>query len=172
MSCFWREWQGSSSPPSSEPGHRAGSIRAAGSLKSGLALTPGSDPESASSFLRGASSWRSGHPVCGPWRSAARNWRWPCPPRRTQQARTPGRPVRAKLGHAKFLVRSDSAFFAACRAAPGHAPNSMGMHSPVKVAPPSCSQLAIVSPSGWLLLLVPAVTRQKCPAGGGRDAPG
>ena len=28
-------------------------IRAAGSLKSGLALTPGSDPESASSFLRG-----------------------------------------------------------------------------------------------------------------------
>jgi len=28
-------------------------IRAAGSLKSGLALTPGSDPETASSFLRG-----------------------------------------------------------------------------------------------------------------------
>ncbi len=28
-------------------------IRAAGSLKSGLALAPGSDPESASSFLRG-----------------------------------------------------------------------------------------------------------------------
>ena len=28
-------------------------IRAAGSLKSGLALTPGSDPDTASSFLRG-----------------------------------------------------------------------------------------------------------------------
>ncbi len=77
-------------------------IRAAGSLKCRLALTPGSDPESASSFLRGASSWRSGHPVCGPWRSAARNWRWPCPPRRTQQARTPGWPVRAKLCLALF----------------------------------------------------------------------
>jgi hypothetical protein len=44
-------------------------VRAAGSLKSGLALAPGSDPESVSSFLRGAWSERSGHPVCGPWRS-------------------------------------------------------------------------------------------------------
>jgi hypothetical protein len=97
-------------------------IRAAGSLKSGPALTPGSDPESASSSLRGASFWRSGHPVCGPWRSAARNWRWPCPPRRTQQARTPGRPVRSKLDHAKSLVRFDSALFATCRATPAYAP--------------------------------------------------
>ena len=97
-------------------------IRAAGSLKSGLALTPGSDPESASSFLRGASSWRPGHPVCGPWRSAAGNWRWPRPPRRTQQARTPGRPVRSKLCHAKFVVRLDSALFATCRATPAYAP--------------------------------------------------
>jgi hypothetical protein len=56
-------------------------IRAAGSLKGGLALAPGSDPESASSLPRGASSWRPGHPVCGPWRSAARNWRWPRPTR-------------------------------------------------------------------------------------------
>ena len=91
-------------------------IRAAGSSKSRLALAPGSDPESASSFLRGASSWRPGHPVCGPRRSAARNWRWPRPPRRTHQARTPGRPVRLELCHALFLVRSDSAFFEACRA--------------------------------------------------------
>ena len=92
-------------------------IRAAGSLKSGLALTPGSDPESASSFLRGASSWRPGHPVCGPRRSVARNWRWPCPPRQTQKARTPGRPVRAQLCHALCLVRPDSASFGACRVA-------------------------------------------------------
>ena len=67
-------------------------IRAAGSLKSGLALAPGSDPESASSSLRGASTWRSGHPVCGPWRSVARNWRWPRPPRRAQPARRLGGP--------------------------------------------------------------------------------
>ena len=91
-------------------------IRAAGSLKSGLALAPGSDPESASSSLRGASTWRSGHPVCGPWRSVARNWRWPRPPRRAQPARAPGRPVRSKLCHAQLLARFDSAFFATCRA--------------------------------------------------------
>jgi hypothetical protein len=97
-------------------------IRAAGSLKSGPALTPGSDPESASSSLRGTSFWRSGHPVCGPWLSAARNWRWPCPPRQTREARTPGRPVRAQLCHALFLVRPDSALFAACRATPAYAP--------------------------------------------------
>ena len=87
--------------------------RAAGSSISRLALTPGSDPESASSFLRGASSQRPGHPVRGPWWSAARNWRWPYPPRRTQRARTPGRHVRTQLGHAIFLARSHSAFFEA-----------------------------------------------------------
>jgi len=38
-------------------------VQAVGSLTSGLALTPGSDPGFASSSLRGASSWRSGHPV-------------------------------------------------------------------------------------------------------------
>jgi hypothetical protein len=97
-------------------------IRAAGSLKSGPALAPGSDPESASSFLRGASSWRSGHPVCGPWRSAAMNWRWPCPPRRTQQTRTPGRLARSKLHHAKSLVRFNSVFLATRRATPAYAP--------------------------------------------------
>jgi hypothetical protein len=112
-------------------------IRAAGSLKSGPALTPGSDPESASSFLRGASSWRSGHPVCGPWRSVAGNWRWPCPPRRTQEARTPGRPVRSQLCHAKFPVRLDSTLFATCRATPAYAPiMSYPMQSPA--AMPFC----------------------------------
>ena len=119
-------------------------IRAAGSLKSGLALTPGSDPESASSFLRGASSWWSGHPVCGPWRTAARNWRWPCPPRRTQQARTPGRPVRAKRGHATFLARSDSAFFAACRAALEYAPAPKQPQSSLHLAVSICSKMASI----------------------------
>jgi hypothetical protein len=92
-------------------------VQAAGSLIRGLTLTPGSDPEPASSFLRGASSRRSGHPVCGPWRSAARNWRWPRLSCEAQKARTPGRPVRAELGDAMFLARSDSAFFIACRVA-------------------------------------------------------
>ena len=36
-------------------------------------------------------------------------------PRRIQQVRTPGWPVRAKLCHAIVLARSDSALFAACR---------------------------------------------------------
>ena len=113
-------------------------VRAAGSLKSGLALAPGSDPESASSFPRGASSWRPGHPVCGARRSVARNWRWPCPPRRTQQARTPGRPVRAQLCHASFLVRLDSAFFAACRAMLAYAPAE-----PYSPQPPRTAVLVI-----------------------------
>ena len=111
-----------SSPPLRSLASSCTAAQAAGSLFNGLALTPGSDPESASSFLRGASSWRPGHPVCGPWRSAARNWRWPCPPRRTQRARTPDRPVRAKLGHTIYLSRSDSAFFATCRVALEYAP--------------------------------------------------
>ena len=99
-------------------------------MKSGLALAPGSDPESASSFLRRASSWRPGHPVCGPWRSNARNWRWPCPPRQTRQARTPGRPVRAKLGHATTWVRPDSAHFTARRAAFACAISSSNQRAP------------------------------------------
>ena len=48
-------------------------------------------------------------------------------PRRTQQARTPGWPVSAKLCHAIFMTRSDSAFFTACRAALLYA------HSPTPV---------------------------------------
>jgi hypothetical protein len=111
-----------SNPPLRSQAASCKAAQAAGSLKCGLALTPGSDPESASSFLRGASSRRPGHPVCGPWRSVARNWRWPCPPRWTQEARTPDRPVRAKLGHAIFLARSDSAFFVTCRVALEYAP--------------------------------------------------
>ena len=59
--------------------------------------------------------------ICGPRRSAARNWRWPCPSRRTRQTRTPGRHVRSNLRHAKFLVRFDSALFETCRAAPAYA---------------------------------------------------
>ena len=46
-------------------------VRAASFLKSGLALTPGSDPESASRFLRGASSQRPGQPTCL-WPAAVR----------------------------------------------------------------------------------------------------
>jgi hypothetical protein len=144
VSCIWREGAGNVQPTLERARPSCWVIRAAGSLISGLALTPGSDPESASSFLRGASSWRSGHPVCGPWRSAARNWRWPCPPRRTQQARTPGRPVRAKLGHAIFLARSDSAFFAACRAALEYAPATKRPQSSLHLAVSICSKLASI----------------------------
>ena len=51
--------------------HWCGIVRAAGFLKSGLALARGSGPESAGGFLRGALTCRPGHPVCGLWRSAA-----------------------------------------------------------------------------------------------------
>ncbi len=115
-------------------------------------MTPGSDPESASSFLRGASPRRSGHPVCGPWRSAARNWRWPCPARRTQQARTPRWPVRAKLGHAILLARSDSAFFEPCRAAIEYARAPKQPQSPLYLAVPICSKLA------WIQWSVPVAS--------------
>jgi hypothetical protein len=92
-------------------------IQSFGSLRSGLALAPGSGPESTRSFLQGASPRPSGHPVCGPSQSAARNWRSPSPPRRTQEARTPGRPERTQPCHVLYLVRSDAAFFATYRAA-------------------------------------------------------
>jgi len=69
-----------SSPPLSKPASRS-VTQAAGSLISGLALAPGPDPESASSSLRGASSWRSGHPVVARGGLRRVNWRWLCPPR-------------------------------------------------------------------------------------------
>jgi hypothetical protein len=47
-------------------GHSSGRF-----LEERAGVAPGPDPECASSSLRGASFWRSGHPVCGPWRSAA-----------------------------------------------------------------------------------------------------
>ena len=132
-----------SSPPLRSHAPCCTAVQAAGSLISGLTLTPGSDPEPASSFLREASSLRSGHPVCGPWRSAARNWRWPCPSCRTQQVRTPGRPVRDELGHAKFLARSDSASIAACRAAFVVCTRFTACTSRPRLAPPSCSELEL-----------------------------
>jgi hypothetical protein len=58
-------------------------VQAVSFLKIGLALAPGPDPESASSFLRGASSWQTGHPVCGPWRSVSGSRRWPRTPRQS-----------------------------------------------------------------------------------------
>ena len=62
----------------------------------------------------------------------------------TQQARTPGRPVRAKLCHAIFLARSDSAFFAACRAAWVYAPGPKHPTSRRHLALSICSKLASI----------------------------
>jgi hypothetical protein len=134
-----------SSPPSRSLAPSCRVAQAAGSSFSGLALTPGSDPEPASSFLREASSRRSGHPVCGPWRSAAKNWRWPRLSCQAQQARTPGRPVRAKRGHATLLARSDSAFFIACRGAFVVCPGFSAHTYRPGLAPPYCSKLDLNS---------------------------
>jgi hypothetical protein len=83
---------------------------------SGLALAPGSDPETASSSLRGASSWRTGHPVVARGGLRRVNWRWPQPPRPAHDRRLPGQPVRTNLRHAKVWIRLRSARFTACRA--------------------------------------------------------
>jgi len=104
-------------------------------------------PRSASSSLRGASSWRLGHPVVARGSLQRANWRWSRPPRLAHRARTPGRPVHAKLGHATCRVRLDSAHFAACRAAPPCAPISHHLARPSCVSPSSCSKLTPTSRS-------------------------
>jgi len=68
--------------PTLEPAKRScRAVQAAGSLNSRLALTPGPDPDSASSSLWGASSWRPGHPVAARGGPLWVNWRWPYPVR-------------------------------------------------------------------------------------------
>ena len=117
-------------------------FQAAGSFVSGLALAPGPGPGSASSSLRGASSWRPGHPVAARGSSRRANWRWSHPPRPAHRARTPGRPVRATPRHATCRVRPDSAHFDACRAAPFYAPTVPDVACPPWAAPSSRSELA------------------------------
>ena len=119
--------------------------QAAGSFVSGLALAPGPGPGSASSSLRGALPWRPDHPTVARGSSQQANWRWFRPPRLAHRAQTPGRPVRAKLDHATLRVRPDSTRFDACRAAPLCAPTSLDMDNPLRVAPCSCSKLALNS---------------------------
>src|ERR1017187_5856356 len=129
--------------------------QAAGSFVSGLALAPGPGPGSASSSLRGALPWRPDHPTVARGSSQQANWRWFRPPRLAHRAQTPGRPVRAKLDHVTLRVRPDSTRFDACRAAPLCAPTSLDMDNPLRVAPCSCSKLALnscaVSAEGLLI---------------------
>ena len=115
MSCIRREGQGSSSPPSSDPVHRAGFVRAAGSLKSGLALAPGPDPESASSFLRGL---RLGGLVTlfvargGPRRGIGGGPDHHAGLKKLERLADPSVPSYATQ---YCMARPDSAFFATCR---------------------------------------------------------
>ena len=83
----------------------------AGSFVSGLALAPGPGPDSQAAPREGLCvggltilRW----PVIS---SQQTNWRWSPPSHRAHLAQTPGRPVRAKLGHATCRVRRDSARF-------------------------------------------------------------
>ena len=108
-------------------------------------MAPGPGPGSASSSLRGALPWRPDHPTVARGSSQQANWRWFRPPRLAHRAQTPGRPVRAKLDHATLRVRPDSTRFDACRAAPLCAPTSLDMDNPLRVAPCSCSKLALNS---------------------------
>ena len=130
--------------------------QAVGSFVSGIALAPGPGLEPASSSLRGALLWRLAIlAVRGCSRQA--NWRWSNPPRLVHRAQTPGRPVRAKLGHATCRVRPDSARLDACRAAPLYALNVRDMACPSWVAPSSRSKLAPKSRSVSLAFIATAV---------------
>src|SRR5208337_1041408 len=100
---------------------------------------------------------RLGHPVVARGSLQRANWRWSRPPRLAHRARTPGRPVHAKLGHATCRVRLDSAHFAACRAAPPCAPISHHLARPSCVSPSSCSKLTPTSRS------VPTLHNGGCP---------
>ncbi len=101
----------------------------------------------ASSSASGASSWQPGHPVAA--RDSPRRMNLAVVPYATSshRARTPGRPVRAKLGHATSRAQPHSAHFTACRAALLYAPISLDLTRSRQVAPPSRSKLALNSRS-------------------------
>jgi hypothetical protein len=118
-------------------------FQAAGSFVSGLA-SPRPWSSSASSFPRGASSSRPGHPAEAAGSPRRSNWRWSHLPRPPHRSRTPGRPVRAALAHATCRVQPDSAHFAACRVARMHAPMLVHLTDLPRQAPPYCAKLALV----------------------------
>ena len=105
--------------------------RAACSLKSGLALTPGSDPESASSYLRGL---RLGGLVIlfvargGPRRGIGGGPVHHAGLNKLERLAGPSVPSSA----APYIWLDLTPRFLQRRAAPGHAPNSIRMHSPSK----------------------------------------
>src|SRR3974377_360533 len=93
----------------------------------------------ASSSASGASSWQPGHPVAA--RDSPRRMNLAVVPSATSshRARTPGRPVGAKLGHATSRAQPHSAHFTACRATLFYAPISLDLTRSRQVAPPSRS---------------------------------
>ena len=101
----------------------------------------------ASSSASGASSWQPGHPVTA--RDSPRRMNLAVVPSATSshRARTPGRPVGAKLGHATSRAQPHSAHFTACRATLFYAPISLDLTRSRQVAPPSRSKPALNSRS-------------------------
>src|SRR5208337_1855321 len=100
-----------------------------------LKWTRGHWSRTASSSASGASSWQPGHPVAA--RDSPRRMNLAVVPSATSshRARTPGRPVRATLGHATSRARTYSAHFTACRATLFYAPISLDLTRSRQVAP-------------------------------------
>ncbi len=142
----WTWVGGMSSPPSNKSCNRAGlfkrPVHSSASSRWPQALVQNRKQLRLRSF-----SWQPGHPVAA--RDSPRRMNLAVVPSATSshRARTPGRPVRAILGHATSRARTHSAHFTACRATLFYAPISLDLTRSRQVAPPSRSKPALNSRS-------------------------